>query len=347
MPSVQAATVQMDVRPAATDTRLYRADQLIGEAVELGAELVVLPELFNTGYTYSDENFQRAETMDGATVKWMKRAAHRYGIHLAGSLLLADEGDIFNAMLLAAPDGRTWRYDKSYPWGWERGYFRGNRRQGAERAIVAQTDLGDLGMLVCWDAAHPDLWASYAGKVDLLLVSSCIPQITKPRYSLPPNIHFGAEQLGSLGVVLKDEEQRVFESMLSEQAAWLGVPVVHSTACGQFESAVPHGRATLMGMLPSAPGLIRYLARAHGLRVSTRMVDAGRIISATGYPLAKISQNHGEGIISAEVTLASEKPQPKSAQPPGRASKLSYFFSDNYLPRIMQSTYRRGGRRTP
>src|SRR6266498_2555445 len=100
------AAIQMDVQPAQTDSRLYRADQIIQDTVQLGAELVVLPELFNTGYAYMDENFSRAEASDGATVTWMKRTARRMGVHLAGTLLLRDAGDIYNAMLLVAPDGQ-------------------------------------------------------------------------------------------------------------------------------------------------------------------------------------------------------------------------------------------------
>src|SRR5512142_1625230 len=92
--TLHVAAVQMDARPAQTDLRLYRADQIIQDAVQVGAELVVLPELFNTGYAYVNENFQRAEPMDGPTVTWMKRTAHHMGVHLAGSLLVLDEGEI-------------------------------------------------------------------------------------------------------------------------------------------------------------------------------------------------------------------------------------------------------------
>src|SRR5512133_1790766 len=105
---LHVASIQMDVQPEQTDLRLYRADQVIQDAVQLGAELVVLPELFNTGYAYINENFQRAEPIDGSTVTWMKRTAHRMGIHLAGSLLLLDDGEIYNAMLIVTPDGHIW-----------------------------------------------------------------------------------------------------------------------------------------------------------------------------------------------------------------------------------------------
>ena len=87
----------------------------------------------------------------------MKRTTRRMGIHLAGSLLLLEDGEIYNAMFIVAPDGRSWRYDKSYPWGWVRGYFRENRKKGAQRAVIADTELGSLGMLVCWDAGHPEI----------------------------------------------------------------------------------------------------------------------------------------------------------------------------------------------
>jgi predicted amidohydrolase len=85
------AALQMDANPAPTHERITIADRLVHEAHEKGAQLVVLPELFNTGYGYTDANYERAETL---------------------SLFLLDEDEIYNALLLFAPDGRLWRYDK-------------------------------------------------------------------------------------------------------------------------------------------------------------------------------------------------------------------------------------------
>jgi predicted amidohydrolase len=341
--SVSIATVQMDVQPAQRDDRLYRADQIIQDAVQLGAELVVLPELFNTGYAYVDENFQRAEPLEGPTVTWMKRTARRMGIHLAGSLLLREEGDIYNAMFIIAPDGSTWRYDKSYPWGWERGYFRPNRGKGAGRAVVAKTALGDLGMLICWDLAHTDLWQPFAGQIDLMVICSCPPMATGFTFYLPPDIELSGARRGPLLASLDEEEgQRIFGAMLDEQASWLGVPAVNSAGCGNFESPVPYGPATLLGLASGAPGLLRYLPRAGEMSVRAGMIDACRIISGQGKTLAHREPSQGEGFVMSEVSLPAEKPQTTGPQPRSTLSGRTYFFSDTVLPRIMGSIYQRG-----
>ena len=150
--TIKVAAIQMSAEPGPVTERLARAEVLITRAAKAGAQLAVLPEIFNTGYVYSDANYSRAEPPDGLTVRWLKDVARRHNIHVAGSLLLLGEEDIYNAMLLVAPDGRVWRYDKNYPFMWERIYF----HEGSS-ITVADTSLGQLGMMVCWDIAHPDV----------------------------------------------------------------------------------------------------------------------------------------------------------------------------------------------
>ena len=139
---------------------------LISEAAGAGAQLVVLPELFNTGYEFHERNYALAEPVDGQTVTWMQDQAARHNLHLTGSLPLLDETDIYNTAMLLAPDGRPWRHDKIHLVFWEAAYFR-----AGDRITIADTDLGKLGLMVCSDTLRPDLWAQYAGNVHALTPS--------------------------------------------------------------------------------------------------------------------------------------------------------------------------------
>lgn len=91
---IRVAAIQMDANPAPTSDRLQRAEKLVTEASRAGAQLIVLQELFNTGYGYQDENYERAEPISGPTTGWLRNTAAQHQIHIAGSLMLIDGKDI-------------------------------------------------------------------------------------------------------------------------------------------------------------------------------------------------------------------------------------------------------------
>ncbi len=337
--TLKVAIVQLDVTPDPTPDRLARAERLITQAAEAGARLIALPEVFNTGYRYVDENFQRAETLDGQTVTWMKTLAARLNIHLAGSILLRAGGDIYNALLLVAPNGRLWRYDKNYPWGWERAYFRAGR--GIQ---IAHTDLGDIGLLICWDVAHPDLWRQYAGAVDLMLVTSCPPDFGNPMYEFPDGSRWSIDRMGALMRSTKGTAQRVFGDGLNRHTAWLGVPAINTVAAGHFSSPVPNPRATLLMMLPAVPQLAPYVRQADRVQVSCEMTPAGKIVTGTGAIVTQLDPAQGETFAVGEIEPANEKPQPLGLQPGPTASWFTYLTSDVILPLISRPIYHRGTR---
>jgi predicted amidohydrolase len=331
--SIKAAAIQLDATPAPTADRLACAERLIVDAAHAGAQLIVLPELFNLGYTYSDENFRRAETLNGLTASWMKDLASRLKIHLAGSLLVIERADIYNALLLFAPDGRMWRYDKNYPWGWERAYF----REGHGIAI-ARTDLGDIGLLICWDVAHPVLWKRYAGQIDLMLISSCPPDVSNPIFHFADGERVTFDQLGPFVRKLKDAGRKVFDEGIDRQTAWLRVPAIHASVAGTMTTSIPNARGSMLVFAFLAPKLIKYLPQAHQLKMTCDMIRDSKVVDASGHVLSKLTD--GEGLIISDITLAEKKPQPIGPQPKRGAPWLSYFASDVALPLIARSTYR-------
>jgi omega-amidase len=92
---IQTATHWHD--PAANRTLF---DRWFAE-VPAEADLVVLPEMFATGFTMAAAEV--AEPMDGATVTWLRAAADRLGRTVCGSLVIAAGGRHFNRFLWASP----------------------------------------------------------------------------------------------------------------------------------------------------------------------------------------------------------------------------------------------------
>ena len=338
---IKIAAIQMDANPAPTDERLERATRLVTEAAQAGAQLAVLPELFNAGYAYAESNYHCAEPPSGPTVTWLRETAARLNVHLAGSLMLLDRQEVYNALLLYAPDGRMWRYDKLYPWAWERAYFREGRG-----ITIADTDLGRIGMMVCWDVAHPELWRRYAGRVDIILASSCPPDALNGTYLLPGGVQVTADQLGPVMGSMKDSAWLTFGEMFNEQTAWMGVPAVNTVGAGQLELGVPRGTLLLLAMFPLAPRLIRHVPYGSRLRISCDLAPGCKVVDATGRALAELTQDQGEALALAEVSLPASRPCPRGEQPPSRLSRPAYWLSDGLLYGLNVPDYRRGLRRT-
>lgn len=339
----KVAVTQMDPRPAPLEERLRRAGRLVAQAAAQGAALAVLPELFNTGYVYDECNDALAEPEDGPTPAWLRQMAARYNLHLGGALLLREGDEIYDSLLLAAPDGRTWRYDKRYPWAWERAYFRPGRG-----VTIAETALGRIGMLVCWDVAHRELWQAYAGQVDLMLVSSCPPDISQSVYIFPDGSRITLAQAGRQVAKIAGSAELTFGAMLDEQAAWLGVPLLNAMGTGHFSSPVPRPAALLLSLLPQNPRLARYLFSRRGgpfqVRLDCPMTPGCKVLDAQGRALAQIEPGAGEAVIVAEVALGDVPPLPARPQPPSPLPSIAYELSDRLLPRLMLPLYRKGKR---
>jgi hypothetical protein len=318
--TIKIAAVQMIAQPAPTAERLARAENLLAQAAQQGAQLIVLPELFNTGYEYSDQNYLRAESLVGPSVSWMKYAAAHYGIHLAGSLLLSDREDIYNACWLMAPDGRQWRYNKNFPWYWERAYFR-----NGNSTTVADTDLGKIGMLVCWDVAHTNLWKEYAGRIECMLVCSCPPAAHDMTLILPDGKRLNFGDLGPVPRRIKRSAGGTFGPNLRRQAGYLHVPVVNTTGTGSFISRLPCPRLSLAAFALTAPGLWKYIPQANRLCIEAHYFNETYIADASGQVVQRVPPEV-EGFALCQVSVPDSPPNPIGQQPSFGISVYTYLL---------------------
>jgi hypothetical protein len=317
---INLAAIRMDAAPAPTEQRLERAAALVARAADQQAQIAVLPEVFNTGYEYTDKNYALAEPIDGPTVSWMKSAARKHNLYLAGTLLLRETDGIYNAMLLISPNGQLWRYDKSYPWAWERAYFCPRKHP----IQPAETEFGKIGMLICWDTGHANLWAAYAGKVDLMLVSSCPPLEHEMAYHFPDGRSIKTRtQLGPLIKAILHNGEKVFSQYFLEQTVWLGVPSVNTSGSGVFHSHIPRPRLSLAVWLAARPDLWKYIPQAEKVYMEMGYFDETFIADANGQVLNRTKLN-GDDLAVAQVELAGKTPIPQAPQPKIDLSPLTY-----------------------
>ena len=162
MQPLTVSLIQTDTRwhdPAANRARFDRWFEAVPDA----AQLVVLPEMFSTGFTMASAEV--AEPMDGPTVAWMRDRAADLGRTLCGSVVIEDGGRCFNRFLWVAPDGTLECYDKRHRFrmaGEHEHYDAGSRRR------VMRLGEWRILPLVCYDLRFP-VWLRNRGDYDLLL----------------------------------------------------------------------------------------------------------------------------------------------------------------------------------
>lgn len=149
------------------------------------AELIALPELFNTGYTFlsKEELAKYAEPVKGPTYEFMLRLSQQYKCAFAYGFAENDNGSIFNSAALVAPDGSVGVYRKSHLFFEEKKIF----TPGDSGFKVFEYKGIKLGLLVCYDWIYPEAMRTLALKGAQIvlhcanLVMSYCPEAHKTR----------------------------------------------------------------------------------------------------------------------------------------------------------------------
>lgn len=172
---MQIAVVQFE--PGADVTgNLDRADNRIRNVVRRGADLVVLPEIWNVGYFAFEQYRSKAEPIDGPTITHLRELAVELQIYLhTGSIVERDGERLYNTSALIGPEGNVLdTYRKLHLFGYESEERR--LLTPGDRIVAVDTALGTVGMVTCYDLRFPELFrALLESGVELLLVTSAWP----------------------------------------------------------------------------------------------------------------------------------------------------------------------------
>jgi predicted amidohydrolase len=170
---MKVAAIQHDIVWEDRDATLARLAPTVAQAAATGADLVVLTEMFATGFSMATH--LTAEAVDGPTVAWMVEQARSHGVVLAGSVPLRsptpeDSGPAAlptNSLLVVGADGIQARYDKVHPFAYAGEHER--FRAGLQRVSTEVAGMS-VGLSVCYDLRFANLYWDREPPVDVEVV---------------------------------------------------------------------------------------------------------------------------------------------------------------------------------
>jgi len=178
---LRIACVQMEPVVGRKEHNVERGLELIERAAAGGANLVVLPELCNSGYVFEtrdEANALAEEVPSGPSTKaWMQIAAKHKLVIVAG--IAEREGDsLYNAAAIVGPNGLLGRYRKNHLWGAENLFF----EPGNLGMPVFRIGAGRIACAICYDIWFPETFrlAALQGADLLCVATNWVPMPEQP-----------------------------------------------------------------------------------------------------------------------------------------------------------------------
>ncbi len=172
---MKIGSIQLEIKDhESKQERILRVKNMLADMK--GYDLIILPEIWATGYFAFDRYVEEAEEIDGPFVQEFSQMAKSLHVHLfAGSFVEKAGEDYFNTSILINPKGDvigSYRKIHLFRYGSQEGKL---LTRGSEITVI-ETPFGKVGLSTCYDLRFPEL---YRKQVDLgaeiLLVTSAWP----------------------------------------------------------------------------------------------------------------------------------------------------------------------------
>ncbi len=143
------AVAQMHVLGGALDANLEHAGEMIAEAAEHGAQLVLLPEAMDLGWTDPSALTMAEPVPGGKSAQLLSSMAKKYQIYICSGLTEKDGEKVYNSAVLIDPTGEVILLHRKIN---ELDIGHAYYALGQSLQVV-QTDLGSIGVMICADAS--------------------------------------------------------------------------------------------------------------------------------------------------------------------------------------------------
>ncbi len=159
--TLKVALIQTSLIWEDPEANRTRFEPLIAKASQ--ADLLILPEMFSTGFTMEPQLISAEQQSE--TIEWMKQQADIYSCAITGSIIAANGERFYNRLYFICPDGTIYNYDKRHTFtlaGEDQVYDRGK-----EKIILTYKGF-QICPMICYDLRFP-VWSRNAEDFDVLL----------------------------------------------------------------------------------------------------------------------------------------------------------------------------------
>jgi len=260
---IQAAAIQMVAKLADVQWNMNQAEHLIRKALKMGAQWIILPEMFTSAVAFHPDMHNAIQAFDGAPLKMMKKLSREGNAVIGGSFLARRNQQVFNTFVLVFPDGTVAQHDKDMPTYWENCYYKSGNDDG-----VLSTPIGSVGSALCWEFIRTQTAKRLFNKVNLVVGGSCW-------WTLPDDADADSPR--------RADNLKMLQEAAPRMAKMLGVPVIHGSHAGRFE-----------GFFSTELPDVEY---------NSAFLGEAMIVDAHGKVLARRAQSSGEGVVFAKVDM--------------------------------------------
>jgi len=164
------AVVQVEPLIGEKEQNLDKAMKYLREAKKIGAELVVFPELYNTGYRFQSkaEAYGLSESVpEGPTTKRLEEFCRSENLFTVMGINERDGYRLYDSAVFVGPEGFIDVYRKKHLFYEEHLWF----QPGDRRLVLHDTRIGRIGLTICYEMSFPEMARIYMLKGADILVN--------------------------------------------------------------------------------------------------------------------------------------------------------------------------------
>lgn len=304
MRMVKIGLIQMEARPLKVQENLSKAAHYIERAVGDGAELIVLPEMFNVGLSIEEELMTLGEPLEGHTVNWLKDQAAKHNIYILTSFYERFEGYFYNTMVMAGSDRDIQLYRKRNPTVQERIVWKRCDEPGPG---IFETPLGRIGGAICFDSFSKETYEGFKQSGVELIIMIALWGTFRPVPKYPDTYLFSK--------ILKHQSHLASNVVPRKYARQLGVPAVFVNQCGKIDLRMTH---------PPFYPMPDWKNIEYGYEANSNIFDA------SGSKLIEMDDADAKEefyvVKSVDIKKSKRKPEITRVNIPPRYMKKNYYF---------------------